>query len=372
MPVYKDDTKKKNKFWYEFEAGKNALTGKREKIRKKGFATEKEAKAAMVKAMDEFNEGEYIEPSRMKLLEYLLNTWLPVKKMSNETKKMYEGYIKNHIQTHSIANEEISKLSVVGIQTFVTLLESKNLAPNSVKKMYSILNTALNDAVTMQIIKINPAKSIINKPKEVSTQKTVWNEEEIKKFVEESEGKSRYSLVFRFTLMTGCRQGEVLGLRWQDIDFNENILRITQTLTHDGKNIKQGAKTKKSVRPIMFDAKTKVELLKQYNIIQQEKHELGKEYKDNDLVFCTSKGTPVTPRNVMRAFYGLLKDIDVPKVTFHELRHTQATILLSHNVHPKIVSERLGHSTIRITLDTYSHMLPNMQDSAVKSLENIL
>lgn len=395
MPVYRDESKKKNQFWYEFETGKDPLTGKRTKIRKKGFASEKEAKAALAKAETEFNEGNYIDPSRMKLSDYMLNNWLAIKSnLVPATRDLYEDHIKNHIVPSFLGNEQLSKLSATGIQNFIIHLtekeiqKNKKLSPNTIQKIYSVLNTSLNDAVTMKLIRENPATLILNKPRVKKSNTTVWNENEIRKFVQESEGKSRYSLVFRFTLMTGLRQGEVLGMRWSDVDFNANLVRITHTLTHDGKTLKKGAKTKSSVRVVRLDEKTKIELLKHYNLQQMEKKEFenarlrkaakgkehfqGRSYKNNDLVFCTNLGTPCSPRNLMRAFYDLLEVINVPRITFHEIRHTQATLLLKKNVHPKIVSERLGHSSIKITLDTYSHMLPEMQESAVQSLANVL
>lgn len=399
MPVYKDESKKKNKYWYEFEAGKKP-NGKRNVIRKKGFFTEKEAKTAMVKAESEYYEGTYIDPSKTLFGVYLLDQWLPIKPLAESTKDMYDSYIRNHILGTMIAETPLANLTIIMIQDFVQMLKEKkiiigkntpketSLSPNTIKKIYSIINTSLNDAVTMKKIKENPAKKIINKPATQKTKSTVWNQAQIRRFVESAEGKSRYSLVFRFTLMTGLRQAEVLGLRWKDVNFEQCIVRIQQTLTHDGKTLKDGAKSDSSVRPVKLDSKTMNALMKHYNMQQLERKQFetkvtekkadgksyfnGREYRDHDLVFPTLLGTPCTPRNLSRAYTNLLKDIDVPKITFHELRHTQATLLLTKNVHPKIVSERLGHSSVKITLDTYSHMLPEMQDAAADCLADVL
>lgn len=372
MPVYKDETKKKNKFWYEFEAGKD-LTGKRKKIRKKGFVTEKEATIAMTKAMNEFFDGTYIEPSKTKFIDYLLDTWLPAKsKLSKQTKEMYLSYINHHVKPSVCGQEELAKLNSTHIQKFIVELRNKGLAENSVKKIYNIINTSLNNATfQLRIIKENPASFIIDKPQNVKSEIIVWDSEDARKFAHESEGVSRYSLAVKLALTTGMRQGEILGLRWKDVDFLNKIIRVTQTLTHDGKTLKVGAKTISSVRPIAIDDETKNNLLKQYNLIQLEKRTSKGKYLDNDLVICTNKGTPCTPRNLMRVFYSLLQKIDVPKITFHNLRHTHATLLLIAGIHPKIVSERLGHASVKITLDLYSHLLPNMQAEAAQSIGNI-
>jgi len=375
MPVYKDESKKKNKYWFEFEAGKQS-DGSRKKIRKKGFSSDKEAAIAMTKAMNEYYEGTYIEPSRVKFIDYLIETWLPAKKsLSKQTREMYTGYINHHVKTSACGNIEMGKLNSMHIQKFIAELREKGLAENSVKKMYSIINTALNNATfQLRIIKENPASFIIDKPQNTKTEIVVWDAESSRKFVNETEGVNRYSFAVKLALVTGMRQGELLGLRWKDVDFSNNTLRITQTLTHDGKTLKIGAKTTSSVRSIAIDEDTKQSLLKQYNLQQLEKRDAlskSKAYKNFDLVICTQKGTPCSPRNLMRVFYSLLDRIDVPRITFHNLRHTHATLLLLAGVHPKIVSERLGHASVKITLDLYSHLLPNMQAEAAEKIGDI-
>jgi integrase len=185
-------------------------------------------------------------------------------------------------------------------------------------------------------------------------------------------GKSRYSIVFLLAIYTGMRQGELLGLRWSDIDFEKRTIHIQQTLSHDGKELRPHAKTKSSIRSVAISQETISALKKHRNLIKQEKMFLGSEYRDHDLVICTSLGTPVNPRHINKVWDHFLKKIDVPKITFHDLRHTHASLLLKQGTHPKIVSERLGHSSIQMTLDTYSHLLPNMQETAAQGLDQML
>lgn len=375
MPVYKDDSKKKNKWWYEFEAGKDPITNKRKPIRKKGFATEEDALKAMTKAMNEYFEGNYIEPSKTRFIDYLLNTWFPAKKLAPETKKMYLSHINNHIKSSISGPQELGKLNSIHIQQSIVQFREKGLEESTVKKIYNIINTSLNDAlIKLRIIKENPALYIIDKPKIAKKEIVVWDADQARKFIHESTDMSRYSFCFKLALATGMRQGELLGLRWKDVDFTNSTIRVTQTLSHDGKTLSNGAKTVSSVRAIAIDADTKGALIKLYNLIQYEKRQAakdGRQYFDNDLVICTLKGTPCSPRNLMRIYYSLLGNINVPKITFHNLRHTHATLLLLAGIHPKIVSERLGHSSVKITLDTYSHLLPTMQEDAAKSIGNI-
>lgn len=159
-------------------------------------------------------------------------------------------------------------------------------------------------------------------------------------------------MAFHLALATGMRQGEILGLRWSDIDFDRRLISVRQTLSHDGKELKSGAKTKTIIRTISIDPNTARLLQKHRRVILSEKIHSGSEYKDNDLVVSTSVGTPCS-QNLSRIWHDLLKKSELPTITFHDLRHTHASLLLKNNVHPKIVSERLGHSKIQISQSTF-------------------
>ncbi|OZM58365.1 integrase [Lottiidibacillus patelloidae] len=168
------------------------------------------------------------------------------------------------------------------------------------------------------------------------------------------------------------RQGEVLGLRWQDIDFDIRTLSVTQTLSHDGKTLNRGAKTKASIRTIALPKETVDKLKHHRKLVEDEKKKAGTIYNDNDLVVCTEIGTPCHPRNILRTMYTVIKKVGLQRIRFHDLRHTHATLLLKQGTHPKIVSERLGHADTRITLDRYSHLLPNMQREVADSFGDML
>jgi integrase len=168
------------------------------------------------------------------------------------------------------------------------------------------------------------------------------------------------------------RRGEILGLRWKDVDLDKGMLSVRQTLSKDGKQFLNGAKTASSIRSIKLSEETMAVLRKQKARMAKEKLQSGSEYSNFDLVVSTSKGTPMNPENVKRTFERLVKEADVPRIRFHDLRHTHATMLLSQGIHAKVVSERLGHSNIKMTLDTYSHVLPNMQEEAANQIDVLL
>ena len=163
------------------------------------------------------------------------------------------------------------------------------------------------------------------------------------------------------------RQGEILGLRWKDVNILSSTLHITQTLSHDGKEFNSETKTKAGNRVIAIDSATLRELIIHQKRIESEKREAGKLYQDLDLVACSNIGTQTIPRNLVRAFDNNIIKAKVKKIRFHEMRHTHATLLLKQNVNPKIVSERLGHADVKITMNTYSHLLPNMQKEVAVS-----
>ncbi|WP_405172964.1 site-specific integrase [Paenibacillus sp. FSL H8-0280] len=145
---------------------------------------------------------------------------------------------------------------------------------------------------------------------------------------------------------------------WKDVDFSKRILQIRQTLSRDGKELIQGTKTKTSSRKINLGARLITELEKQQRIYKKEKLAAGFDYQDHDLVICTNSGKALNPRNLLRSFYRLIRNADVPPIRFHDLRHTVASLMLAQNINPRIVKEILGHSDIRLTLDMYSHLLP--------------
>lgn len=166
------------------------------------------------------------------------------------------------------------------------------------------------------------------------------------------------------------RRGEGLGLHWEDIDFKKKIAHIRHNLVLvENKPVIQDTQTKGSTRSITLPT-IAIEALKKHKRVQaREKLMAGVNYNDHGLVVATSVGTPLLPRNLIRTFKRILKKADLPNIRFHDLRHTHATLMLKEGEHLKVVSERLGHSDTRITLETYSHVLPNMQQEAVNRFE---
>lgn len=171
---------------------------------------------------------------------------------------------------------------------------------------------------------------------------------------------------------TGMRQSEILGFRWKYIDFEHGKLSVVQTLSHDGKTLSSETKTKASMRSIFLNAHILTDLIKHNQIVVQEKDHAGSMYQDHNLVVCTAIGTPVIPRNLLRSFYRIMEEADVPRIRFHDLRHTVASLILGQGVNSKIVQEILGHADVRITLDIYSHVLPSVHKDTAQEYGDLL
>ncbi|MFD1735412.1 tyrosine-type recombinase/integrase [Bacillus salitolerans] len=363
--------KKDGSSWYFMtELEPNPITGKRRRKKKRGFKTKKEAERALAMIEAEVHKGSYFEPSSIQFKDHLQD-WFKSKKTSIniQTADTYQTYITNRI-IPCIGHIKLSSLTPVMLQNYVNELKEEGLASATIKKIYNIIKGSLDYAVNMELLPSNPIKKL-QLPKDMKKEMTVWEVSEINAFLKIAS-KERLYPAFHLAISTGMRRGEILGARWKDIDLENGMLYVRQTLTKDGKQFLSGAKTESSVRSIKLSNETISVLKKHKTNIAREKLSCGPEYVDYDLVICTSKGTPVNPANLKRTFQRLIKEANVPMIRFHDLRHTHATMLLAGGIQVKVISERLGHSNFKTTLDIYSHVLPNMQEEAANKIDSLL
>ncbi|NRF91552.1 tyrosine-type recombinase/integrase [Paenibacillus frigoriresistens] len=363
--IYEDENAKKNPFWFQV-----MINGKR--VTRRGFKSRGEAKKARAALITELSKGEYVEPAKMLFGAYF-EQWLSARaNIAYSTRKMYESYFRTHIDP-ILGQIPLSKITAVHIEQLITSLREKELGDEMVKRIFATVNASLNAADKKDLVSKNVANKI-EKPTVERKERLVWDIETVRDFFQSTKDESRYWIAAYIAVMTGMRQGEILALRWSDIDLEKGVIQVRRNLVKN-LTIFTGLKTEKSRRTIAISQQI-ISILKE----QKEKNELEKQnpkinYEDNDLVVCSSKGTPATATKVIHAWKTMqsrYKPAHAPTITFHDLRHTHASILLKQGVHPKVVSERLGHSTITITLDTYSHLLPNMQEEAAASLEDTI
>jgi integrase len=246
------------------------------------------------------------------------------------------------------------------------------LSPATVQKIHAIFHKAVELAVRWNLIPNNVADAV-RAPKPAPKGMSPLSSNETRSLLEAARG-NRLEALYVLAVHTGMRQGELLALNWQDVDLDEGVVRVSRTLTRNGGRLVIGEpKTRRSRRTIHL-TQTAVRKLKDHLERQQEEMDrFGTLYRDQGLVFTTEVGTPINPTSLRkRSLSSLLERAGLERMRFHDLRHTCATLLLSKNVHPKYVQELLGHSSVSITLDTNSHVVPGMGKHTAQTMEDTL
>jgi len=288
-----------------------------------------------------------------------LDRWLEstADTVSPRTYERTESIVRVHLKP-TLGATKLASLSPLEIQRLYREKLKEGLAPGSVRRIHITLHKALHDAVRWHVLPHNVV-STVSPPKESGEEVKALTARETKQLFEAARG-DRLEALYVLAVTTGCRQGELLALRWDDLDLEARTLQVKRTLW---KGETYPPKTKKSRRTIALP-NLAIEALEQHR---------DKRLTDSPWVFTTRNQTPINAYYLighswkkMKAKAGLSAS-----TRFHNLRHTCATLLLTKGVHPKIVQELLGHSSISITLDTYSHILPNMQEKAVRAMEDI-
>jgi len=269
-----------------------------------------------------------------------------------KTIESYESIIRLHLKPE-IGNVKLAALTPAHLQTLYSKKINSGLSKRSVQYIHAVIHRALKQAMKWGLTVRNVADAV-DAPKVKKTAPTTLTQAQIATLLDASDGRMKAILILAIT--TGMRQGELLGLHWQDISGSEiHVQHTTQTLYKQGIVISE-PKTEKGKRSI-----TLPEIA--INALRDCRQVTGDE---TGLVFHTSTGRPISVRNLIRDFQAVLEKAGLPHIRFHDLRHTSATLLLIAGVHPKVVQERLGHSRIDMTLDTYSHVVPSMQEDAAE------
>jgi len=364
--------KKADTGWYFVLTHGSKDNGRPQQYKRRGFKTKQEAQKAMSELEQSLMMGTHVKVTKLTFKEYLIDQYLEdkVTKVKRRTLETYTWLIEKHVIPH-LGHIEMSKLTPMSIQQLYNrLTKEKKISGENIQKVHTLINDSLKKAERWSLISKNPA-ALVDRPLATKNEITIWDLDQVKLFLKEAEGVSRYCIFFNIALTSGMRKGEILGLRKKDVDWDSNCVRITQTLSNDGKEILPYTKTKAGARSIDLPKEIMKQLRKHCNMINSEK-ESTVNYHDHDLVICNEMGMPANSNNIRRIFREISKKVGNPKIRLHDMRHTHATLLLLQGVNPKIVSERLGHADVRITLDTYSHLLPNMQKETAENFGKML
>jgi len=258
------------------------------------------------------------------------------------------------------------------IQRAEAALLAERLAPLSVRSIHMILNQALKQAVLWNLIPQNPCEGV-RRPKIQRREMQVLSEAEVKRLLVYSLGTHEHDL-WAFLVTSGVRLGEALGLKWSDIDFERGTATIQRALQRQAGNglVFVEPKTSRSRRTVPL-GKATLTMLEEHRCQQEARRsKLGKKWRQTGLVFCAVRGGPMKPEEPQEPLHRALEKAGLPRIRIHDLRHTAATHLLTNGVHPKVVQDLLGHSTIAITLDTYSHVLPVLSREATTHMDKLL
>ncbi|MDP9440017.1 MAG: site-specific integrase [Actinomycetota bacterium] len=327
----------------------------------------------MAKALADRADGLVFDDENVTVGEYL-DSWLEGVVRGSVRRSTYERYevaVRVHIKP-ALGRLKLGKLTPARVQSFYRGKLDEGCAPASVNKLHVTLHKALDQAVKWHMVPGNVAE-VVRAPRPAPEEMRTLSAEEARRLLEAARG-DKLEALFVLAVTTGMRQGELLALKWQDVDLENAKISVRRTITMSGGRILFGEpKTKKSRRTILLTEAAvralREHLDRQVGVIES----LGDLYQDQGLIFASEVGTPMNPTNLRRrSFASLLKRAGLPQIRFHDLRHTCATLLLSRNVHPKYVQELLGHANIAITLDTYSHVIPGMGNHAAKAMEEAL
>jgi len=372
----------KGNWWAVVDIGKDPTTSKRrQKWHKLTATTKKKSQDELNRLLTDMGTGAYVSPSNLTVSEYL-GRWLNDYARTNvaaQTYQRYEVIVRQHLAP-ALGAIKLGKLTALDIQRcHAEALEGgrkdgrgKSLSARTVTHHHRVLREALEMAVEWGMIARNPADKV-KPPRPVDKEMKTLTAAQVDALLRAVEG-TRFQVPILLAVGTGMRRGEVLALRWQDANLDAGTLSVRRSMERTkaaGISFK-APKTVKGARVVTLPAVV-VQALRRHLAEQSRERELfGPDYSDGDLVCARPDGLPISPDNLSRDFTALLKKHGLPAIRLHDLRHTHATLLLQGGINPKVISERLGHSTVRITLDVYAHSLPSMQEEAARRFDGIL
>lgn len=360
------------------DLGRDPQTGSRRQRWHSGYRTKRDAERGLAELVGDVNRGTYVPKTRQTLAEYA-GEWLAAidPTVRPATHHSYARNLRLHVLPY-LGSAPLAALDAGMLNGLYARLlasgrkdhEQGGLSPRTVRYVHTITHRALKDAVKWGRLARNPADAA-DPPRATSSGRpdsSTWSPEELRAFLDAAADDRLYA-AWLLLATTGMRRGEALGLRWRDLDVDGARATIRQTVIAVGHVVQFGTpKTAKGRRTVTLDART-VSALREHRKRQAaERLQLGSGWRDLDLVFARVDGTPLHPDRFSRTFRERVGQLGLPVIRLHDLRHGWATMALQAGVHPKVVQERLGHATISITLDTYSHVTASLHSDAAEQV----
>jgi integrase len=366
-----------NRWELEFDLGRDAVSGRRVTRYVTFHGTKREAQAELNRLLTRRAEGTYVDPTKMSVAEYLEH-WLTVdiyRRVARKTAARHRGIVRHQI-IPCLGHMPLRKLTAVHIEAAEAELQRRGyvkgrkagqgLTAQTVLHVHRTRSQALGHAVKTGVLFKNPAEQV-KPPRPPRREIAILSKAEVAVVLRAAEGTPLYLPVL-VGVTTGMRRGEILGLRWSDLDLKRATLTVNQSLERmKGKSLLKPPKTSGSRRTITLPALT-VEALKAYRETRATERWLGKP----ELVFAHADGSAFDPDSLTKAFDRLIAEAGVRRITFHGLRHTHISHQLMDGVHVKVVSERAGHASVSTTLSVYASFVPNMQADAAAGVDTWL
>ena len=360
-----------------FDTGRD-ITGKRQRQTVTIQGTKRQAEARMAELIHQVDGGGYVKPGSSTVGAYL-QRWLEDYAHTHVRATTLEGYRARAKHLISgLGGIRLSELRPDHLQAYYSAKlqngrrDGQGLAPATLIKHHNLLREALSHAVKWGLLARNVADAV-DPPRGQRKEMQALTSTNLHRVLNACEGTAWHP-IFHTLAWTGLRRSELLGLRWKDVDLLLATLRVSQVLhqLNDGRFVYQEPKTVKGRRTIALSPSSCIELRQHRESQERDANLLGTPLTDDSLVFGHPGGSPRSPSTLTLAFRRLTRRLGFTGVRLHDLRHTHATLMMEQGVNPKVVSERLGHASVVITLDTYSHVLPNMQEDAVARFESAM
>lgn len=362
--------------WY-FVVDVATTDGQRRQVRRRGFQTKKDAEAALAELVTEHQRGTFVRPTRRTVATYLLDDWLPTRERLKGLKPSTVDAYKQLITAYVVPTIGALPLSRVDGATLTALYgelltngrRGRSGAPGSalsvktVRNLHGVLHRAFRDAVKQRLLSSNPADSA-DQPGKHTPEQRAWSSVDLDAFID-AASSDRCGPLWHLLAMTGMRRGELLGLRWSDIDLDARTITVRQTMTMvAGRPVVGTPKTDAGKRRITVDSDTVAALRAWRKQQNADRLLMGSGWPDSGLVCTEADGTPIHPQVMSRRFAAIVAAAGLPAIRLHDVRHSYATAALAAGVPIKTLSQRLGHADVTVTLRIYAHVMPGDDEDA--------
>jgi integrase len=372
--------RKGQRFYAVVDLGRDELSGKRRRRWSRGFETQAEADAELVRLLHTLDQGDSIDRTKLTVERYLLDRWLPIAegRLAPTTQKEYRLTATAYIVPH-IGHLRLDRVEATTIDRLYVKLRREGgrngqpLSAKTIRNIHGVLSAAFGFAVRKGLLVRNPV-ALAETP-EAGRPDTAapWTADELRSFITHVDG-DRLEALWWIIPFTGMRRSEALGLAWNDVDLERGTIAVTHTVvdTDGGPQRRRETKTKRSRRPISLDADSMGKLREHRRRQLEERMFVGAGYQDLGLVFCRPDGSMLRPDWVSRRFARIRDNAGLRRITLRDLRHVWATLALESGIHPKVVQERLGHSSITMTMDQYSHVIEGLDRQAAATVADLV